>query len=116
MRKKVSPLLPLGYLSGCESAAYAKPAIMEGFVSVMKTDFYDTLSPLEQAYWHRLSEVFALVNPQQPEKGLITIIQRARDEAKNTEEALEHVLERHYQGAKERTKRRVYRLNQCSQI
>ena len=77
------------------------------------TDFYDTLSPLEQAYWRRLAEVFALVNPQQPEKGLITIIQRARNEAQNTEEPLEQILERHYQGAKERTERRVALLNHC---
>lgn len=71
------------------------------------TDFYDTLSPLEQTYWHRLAEVFALVNPQQPEKGLITLIQRSRDEAQGSGETIEQVLERHYQGAKERTERRM---------
>jgi len=81
----------------------------------MNTDLYDTLSPLEQTYWHRLAEVFALVNPQQPEKGLITLIQRAREEAQSSGENLEDVLERHYQGAKERTERRVATLNQCSQ-
>ena len=79
----------------------------------MNTDFYNTLSLLEQTYWHRLSEVFALVDPQQPEKGLITVIQRARNEAQNTGEDLEQVLERHYQGAKERTERRAALLKQC---
>ena len=54
-----------------------------------------------------------MVNPQKPEKGLTTIIKRARDEAQGTGENLEHVLERHYQGAKERTERRVTLLNHC---
>ena len=77
------------------------------------SDFYTTLSPLEKAYWHKLADVFALVNPQKPEKGLIAIIQRAREEASSKEEALELVLERHYQGAKERTERRLLLINNC---
>jgi len=64
----------------------------------MTMNFYDTLSPLEKTYWHQLAEVFALVNPRQPEKGLITMIQRARDEAEQKSENPAVILERYLKG------------------
>jgi hypothetical protein len=41
-------------------------------------DFYSDLSPLEQTYWHKLAELFQLVDPQKPEKGCKALILKAR--------------------------------------
>lgn len=84
------------------------------FHQVLMSDFYTTLSAVEKIYWHKLADVFALVSPQQPQKGLITIIQRACEEARSTGKTLDEALEEHFLGAKERTERRMVLLNQCN--
>jgi hypothetical protein len=77
-------------------------------------DFYTTFSKLEKTYWYKIDEVFSLASPQQPEKGLITIIQQVRKETHTKEKPIEEVLESHFIRAKERTERRVALLNQCN--
>lgn len=74
---------------------------------------FDDLSPSETMFMERLARVFSLVNPQKPEKGLVALITRARNLAKETGRPLEDILEEVYQGAKERTERRVHLLSQC---
>lgn len=77
------------------------------------SSFYSTLTDLEKTYWHKLSEVFAQVQPQQPEKGIEALIQRARKAAleKGTDLAIE--LEYQFRGASERTRRRLELLGAC---
>jgi hypothetical protein len=92
------------------------PFYHRALYQILMTDFYATLSPLEKTYWHKLDEVFAQVSPQKPEKGLRTIIQRARKEVLKTGEDLELVLEQHFQSVKERTERRIALINECSTV
>lgn len=75
---------------------------------------FDDLNPAERLFIERLAQVFAMVNPQKPEKGMMALLTRARQLAKETGQPLELVLEEVYQGAKERTERRVQLLSQCS--
>ncbi len=75
--------------------------------------FYQSLSPLEQSAWHRLYAVFQCVQPQKPEKGIKTLILRARDMASQQNIALAIALESILAGATERTERRVQLLKQC---
>ena len=77
------------------------------------SDFYSALSPVEKAYWHKLAEVFQLVNPQKPEKGIQALILRARNAAAENQSPLENELESMFQGAKERTLRRIELLSRC---
>jgi len=78
------------------------------------SDFYSQLSPLEQTYWHKLTDLFQLVDPQKPEKGCQTLILRARQASVKNESSLETELESIFQGAQERTLRRVALLGTCT--
>lgn len=76
--------------------------------------FYQSLNALEKEYWHRLYEIFQRVNPQKPEKGIRTLITRARQSALLNQVPLDIALQDVLQGAIERTNRRVELLNRCS--
>jgi|GEM_PF-2178045 len=76
-------------------------------------DFYQTLSPVEQIYWHKLAEVFQMVSVQKPEKGIKALLLRARVDALTSGVSLEEALKAVYQGARERTERRVALLSRC---
>lgn len=78
-----------------------------------QTRFYDSLSPIEKAYWHKLAELFQMVNPQKPEKGIEALILRARKASKQNGSDLEQELEAVFLGAQERTLRRVKLLSAC---
>jgi hypothetical protein len=80
---------------------------------MLQSDFYKTLLPIEQVYWHKLAELFQRVNPQKPEKGIQALILRARNAATENAGLLEEELERTFQAAKERTERRIQLLSQC---
>jgi len=75
--------------------------------------FYNSLSQIEQEYWHQLADLFQLVNPQKPEKGIQSLILRARKSSGDNQSSLEQELDAVFQGAKERTLRRVALLNTC---
>ena len=75
--------------------------------------YYQTLSPLEQAYWHRFHDLFQLVQPQKPEKGIRTLIARAQRHAEQHGVSLAEALEQSYLGASERTHKRLQLLQQC---
>ena len=75
--------------------------------------FYNSLSQIEQEYWHQLADLFQLVNPQKPEKGIQSLILRARKSSRDNQSSLEQELGAVFQGAKERTLRRVALLNAC---
>lgn len=77
-------------------------------------DFYQTLSPLEKEYWHKLDSVFQQVQPQKPEKGIQALLIRARQMAASENIPLEQALQCILQDATERTARRVQLLNQCA--
>ena len=77
-------------------------------------DFYSDLSPLEQTYWHKLADLFQLVDPQKPEKGCKALILKARKNTLAKVSALETELELIFQGAQERTLRRVALLGMCT--
>lgn len=83
----------------------------------MKTDeiatFYRSLNLLEQSYWQQLYDVFQLVQPQKPEKGIKALIIRARALADNENISLEAALQSILEGATLRTENRVKLLNQC---
>lgn len=81
---------------------------------MIQSAFYDSLSEVERDYWHQLAELFQLVTPQKPEKGIETLILRARKASAQKQTPLAHELEVVFQGAKERTLRRVELLNACS--
>ena len=76
--------------------------------------FYQSLSPIEQAAWHRLDELFQLVQPQKPEKGIKTLIIRARAQAAAQNIPLETALQQMITGASERTHKRLALLQTCS--
>lgn len=75
--------------------------------------FYDELSSIEKTYWHQLSDLFELVSPQKPEKGIKTLILRARSAARHPGSNLETELEKIFQGARNRTLKRVALLSAC---
>jgi hypothetical protein len=77
-------------------------------------EFYLSLSTLEQSYWQRLQTLFQLVQPQKPEKGIKTLILRAREQAASQNSTLEIALEQIFEGAAQRTQNRVKLLQQCS--
>ena len=83
----------------------------------MNTDddrtFYNSLSELEQHYWHELHQVFQLVQPQKPGKGCKAIILRARRLALADQLPLEHCLQQQLEGATQRTHKRLALLNRC---
>ena len=70
-------------------------------------------SPLEQAYREKLLELFKRVDPKKPEKGVRTLIQRARAKAANEGIAPERALEEIYRDAETRTLRRLELLSSC---
>ena len=76
--------------------------------------FYSSLDALEQAYWHRFHELFQLVQPQKPEKGIKTLIVRARAMASTQNISLETALQQTLAGATERTHNRLALLQQCA--
>jgi hypothetical protein len=80
---------------------------------VSSTAFYESLSALERTYWHKLAELFQLVNPQKPEKGIQALISRARKASAENQSSLADELETMFQAAKERTLRRVKLLSRC---
>lgn len=77
------------------------------------TTLYESLSELERTYWHKLAELFQLVEPQKPEKGIQALILRARKASAENQSPLTDELETMFQAAKERTLRRVELLNRC---
>jgi hypothetical protein len=68
---------------------------------------------LEQRYCERFLALFARVEAQQPEKGIRTLIARARTLALESGQSLEVALELVYQEALERTERRLALISQC---
>jgi len=76
-------------------------------------DFYSDLSPLEQTYWHKLAELFQLVDPKKPEKGCKALILKARKSSLEKVSSLETELELIFQGAEERTQRRMSLFGNC---
>ncbi len=77
------------------------------------TAFYESLSELERAYWYKLAELFQLVDPQKPEKGIQALILRARKASTDNQLPLADELVTMFQAAKERTLRRVELLSRC---
>jgi len=75
--------------------------------------FYESLTEIEKLYWQRLAELFQMVNPQKPEKGIQALILKARRYSSENDVPYEQALEDVFQGAKERTLRRVELLSQC---
>lgn len=75
--------------------------------------FYLSLSLLEQKYWHRLHELFMLVQPQKPEKGIKTLLLRARALSEGQGIPLADALQAIYTGAEKRTHQRLALLQQC---
>ena len=73
----------------------------------------DDLSPLEREYRDKLHALFARVNPQQPEKGIRALLERARKETSAGKPETEALAEM-YAGAEERTERRIALLSNCS--
>lgn len=71
------------------------------------------LTPLEEAYRQKLLSLFALVDPQKPEKGVRTLLKRARHRADAEGISYEQALADMYAGAEERTHRRVALLKAC---
>jgi hypothetical protein len=78
-----------------------------------QTSFYEALLPIEKTYWHKLADLFQLVAPQKPERGIETLILRARKASKHHGSDLEWELETVFQGAQERTRQRVALLGSC---
>lgn len=78
-----------------------------------KTAFYNTLSALEQRYWHELHRVFQQVQPQKPDKGCKALILRARRLALTHQLPLEQALQRELEGATQRTLKRLELLKNC---
>jgi hypothetical protein len=79
----------------------------------LHAEFYQSLNTLEKEAWHHLAELFQQVSPQKPEKGIRTLILRARDDAEKQGLPLEEALKRMLAGATERTLRRAALLSQC---
>lgn len=77
------------------------------------TAFYESLSELERTYWHKLAELFQLVDPKKPEKGIQALILRARKASAENQLPLADELKSIFQAAKERTLRRVELLSRC---
>jgi hypothetical protein len=77
-------------------------------------NFYNSLHPLERETWHQLYEVFQLVQPRKPEKGIRCLILRARALADTQALPLETALAQILASASERTYRRIELLNRCS--
>jgi hypothetical protein len=75
--------------------------------------FYESLTETEKLYWQRLADLFQMVNPQKPEKGIKALILKARISSVENDIPYEQALEDVFQGAKERTLRRVELLSQC---
>jgi hypothetical protein len=75
------------------------------------TDFYESLS--SQRYWHKLADLFQLVQPQKPEKGCKALILKARQASIENQSSLEMELAIVFQGAEERTHRRVGLFGHC---
>lgn len=74
------------------------------------------LNPLSQAekiYAQKLSDLFQLVTPQKPEKGIRALLLRARQRVATEGVSPEQALAEIYAGAKERTERRVRLLAAC---
>lgn len=71
------------------------------------------LSPLEVMYREKLLVLFERVDSRQPEKGIWTLICRARQKACQEGISLKDALEAVYRGAVERTERRLQLLSAC---
>ncbi len=75
------------------------------------------LSPLsseEEAFCERLVPLFALVSSQMPEKGMRTLIMRARARVDQEQLSIQESLDLEYEGAKARTEARLRLLGNCS--
>jgi hypothetical protein len=77
-------------------------------------NFYHSLHPLERDIWHKLHDLFQLVEAARPEKGIRVLILRARKLAATQGLPLETALTETLAGATERTHRRMALLNQCT--
>ena len=71
------------------------------------------LTPAEEQFWTQCLDLFALVNASYPERGIRSLMQRAK---KQTGPNLPYneALEQEYQAAKVRTEARLKLLGQCS--
>lgn len=76
--------------------------------------FYQSLSPIEKEYWHKLDTVFQQVNPQKPAQGIEALLKRAKAAATQENIPLAQALEEMLKGAMERTERRLRLLGQCN--
>jgi lysine/ornithine N-monooxygenase len=73
----------------------------------------EPLTELEKCFVDKLHKVFAQVHPQKPEKGVAALLKKAREQAAQSNQSLAEILETLYQGAVERTERRIKLLSQC---
>ena len=77
-------------------------------------NFYASLTPLEKNYWEQLDILFQRVSAQKPEKGIQTLIIRARALAAAQNMPLSAALEETLKGATQRTERRIALLGHCA--
>lgn len=75
---------------------------------------YEQLNNVEQQYWDKWMQLFLKVDPKHPEKGIVTMIKRARAYAEKEKISLEQSLSKFYKESEERTERRMYLLSLCS--
>lgn len=73
----------------------------------------DNLDPLEAEYRDKLLALFQRVQPRVPDKGIRTLLARARKRMADEGLPQALVLEEMYRGALERTERRVRLLERC---
>lgn len=69
------------------------------------------LTPLEAIYQEKLRILFERVDAQKPEKGISTLLQRAREKMIQTKISHEQALVEIYEAAVERTERRIALIN-----
>jgi hypothetical protein len=81
-----------------------------------KNPFWESLLPVEKNYWEQWMELFSRVHPQKPEKGIQTLILRARVLSQAQNIPLEEALSITYLGSKERTERRLMLLGNACKI
>ncbi|WP_373531767.1 hypothetical protein [Vampirovibrio sp.] len=77
------------------------------------SSFYASLTDLESRYWDQFKALFQRVSAQKPEKGIQTLIIRARAMAAAQNIELAVALEETLAAATQRTERRIALLNAC---
>lgn len=70
-------------------------------------------SQLEARYHQQFLELFAMVDAQQPEKGIQTLFKRAKQQSASGNIPYADALEHEYQSAKKRTHARLALLSNC---